>query len=68
MTQVVQGMVTIVKGLKPRERDELIEALLESGLLSEDQQDALVIASRRGGRRRPFPAFVADLRKQGRLP
>lgn len=67
MTQVVQGMITIVKGLNSRERNELIDALLDSGALSEDQQDAVVIAARRGGKRRPFAAFERELRKQGRL-
>lgn len=68
MTQVVEGMVTIVKGLKPRDRTELVEALLASGALTSDQQDALLIARRRGGRRRSFDAFVGDLRQRGRVP
>ncbi len=68
MTQLVEGMLTIVKGLSARERTELIEALLASGALTPDQQDALVIARRRGGRRRPLEAFVRDLRRQGRVP
>lgn len=68
MTELVQGVLTIVKGLKPRERGQLIEALLESGVLTHDEQDSLVIAERRAGRRRPFEDVERGLRKKGRLP
>lgn len=67
MTRVVEGVLTIVEGLKARERAELLDALLASGVLTEDQQDALVIASRRRGRRRPLETFVKGMQKKGRL-
>jgi hypothetical protein len=67
MTQIVEGILTIVKGLKPREREQLVRELLESGVLGEDEQDALVIQSRRGGRTRPLDSFVRDMKRKGRI-
>jgi len=67
MTRVVEGVLTIVKGLRPKERRELVKGLLGAGLLTEDEQDLLVIERRRKGRTRPLEAFVADMRNKGRL-
>ena len=67
MTKVVEGVLTIVGGLKPRERKEFLRGLVSSGLLSEDEQDVLVIESRRGGPTRPLKDFVADMKRKGRL-
>jgi hypothetical protein len=50
--------MTIVRGLAPRQRREFLKELLGSGLLTEDERDAAVIESRRGGPTRPLKEFV----------
>lgn len=67
MTKVVEGVLTIVKGLKREERRQPADGLLSSGVLSEDKQDSLVIESRRGGPTRPLDQFVREMKKKGRL-
>ncbi len=67
MTQVVEGIVTIVQGLSRTARREFMRRLVESGMLSEDEQDLLVIESRRRGRTRPLTNFVRDMQRKGRL-
>jgi hypothetical protein len=67
MTTVVEGLLTIVKGLKPKERREFLSELLRGGILSEDEQDLLLIESRRGGPTRPFHQFVGEMKRKGRL-
>ncbi len=67
MTQVVDGIVTIVQGLSRTARREFIRRLVESGMLSEDEQDLLVIESRRRGRTRLLSSFVRDMQRKGRL-
>jgi hypothetical protein len=47
MSEVVDGLVTIVAGLELRERRSLVDRLITSGILCESAEDALVIASRR---------------------
>ncbi len=47
MTQVVDGIVTIVAGLEPEQRKGLVDRLISSGVLSETEEDAMIIASRR---------------------
>ena len=67
MSKVVEGVLTIVDGLKPKERKELIHGLVDSGVLSEDDMDALVVASRRDGATKPLEHFIGKMKKQGRL-
>ena len=67
MTRLVQGVLTIVGGLNRKDRRELVRGLLDSGLLTEDEQDRLTIESRRRDRTRPLGDFVADMRRKGRL-
>jgi|KBSSwiStaDraftv2_1062776.scaffolds.fasta_scaffold5951325_1 hypothetical protein len=67
MTAIVKGVLTTIKRLKAGQRRELLDELLASKLLSKDQQDALVIESRRGGPTRPLSSFVGDMKKQGRM-
>ena len=47
MSQVVDGIVTIVAGLSADRKQEFVEQLVSSGVLTESCGDALVIASRR---------------------
>ncbi len=67
MTQVVEGIITIVQGLSRKSRREFVRRLVESGVLSEDEQDLLLIESRRRGRTRPLNGFVREMKRQGRL-
>jgi hypothetical protein len=67
MTRVVEGVLTIVKGLKRQERREFVDGLLSSGVLSEDEQDSLVINSRRRGSTRSLDQFVREMKRKGRL-
>ena len=67
MTRLVQGVLTIVGGLNRKDRRELVQGLLDSGLLTEDEQDRLTIESRRRDRTRPLVDFVADMKRKGRL-
>ena len=67
VTKVVEGILTIVDGLGSRQRREFFRALLRSGLLTEDEQDVLVIESRRGGSTRPLRDFVDQMKRAGRV-
>jgi len=67
MTKLVQGVLTIVHGLSSRDRKQLVRGMLEAGLLSEDEQDRIVIESRRRDRTRPLADFVKEMKQKGRL-
>ncbi|MDO8632212.1 MAG: hypothetical protein Q7R41_17145 [Phycisphaerales bacterium] len=67
MTRLVQGVLTIVGGLNRKDRREFVRGLLDSGLLTEDEQDRLTIESRHRDRTRPLADFVADMKRKGRL-
>ena len=67
MTKLVEGVLTIVRGLKKKDRRDLLRGLLDSGILTEDQQDGPVIESRRHDRTRPLGDFVKELTRKGRL-
>ncbi len=67
MTRVVEGVLTIVKGMSAKERRQFVQELLSSDILTEDQRDSLVIESRRGGPTRPLEKFVDDMKRKGRL-
>ena len=47
MSQVVDGLVTVVSGLGLEDRTTLVDRLISSQILSESAEDALIIASRR---------------------
>ncbi len=67
MTKLVQGVLSIVHGLSPRDRKQLVRGMLDAGLLSEDEQDRIVIESRRRDRTRPLSDFVKEMKQKGRL-
>jgi hypothetical protein len=58
MNQVVEGVLTIVRGLKKRERREFLTRLVRSEILTKDEQDILVIESRRKAPSRPLDEFI----------
>lgn len=56
--------------LKAAEADRTISALVNDAVraaLAEDADDLAAIAGRKREPRRPFEAFVADLKRRGRL-
>ncbi len=67
MTKLVEGVLTIVRGLSRKDRQDLLRGLLDSGVLTEDDQDRLIIESRRRDRARPFADFIKDMKRKGRL-
>ena len=67
MSQVVEGVLTIVRGLKERERREFLTRLVRSEILTKDEQDILVIESRRKAPSRPLDEFIEEMKKKGRL-
>jgi len=67
MTKLVEGVLTIVRGLKQKDRKDLVQGLLDAGVLSEDDQDRMVLESRRKDRTRPLNDFVKDMKRKGRL-
>ena len=67
MNQIVDGVLTIVQGLKEKERREFLTRLIRSEILTKDEQDILVIESRRKAPSRPLDEFIEEMKKKGRL-
>lgn len=67
MNQIVDGVLSIVSGLRQKERREFLTRLIASGILTQDEQDILVIESRRKAPTRPLDEFVKEMKKKGRL-
>ncbi len=67
MSRVVQGVLTIVQAFNATERKDFVRALIKSGALTRDQQDILVIESRRGGPTRSLQSFTREMTRKGRL-
>lgn len=66
MDQVIEGLVTIIRGLEPKKRHELFSTLLTDGILTKDDRDIIVIESRRGGPSRPISQAVERIRRKKR--
>lgn len=66
MTKLVEGVLTIVRGLNRKDRKDLVQGLLSAGVLSDDDQDRMVLESRRKDRTRPLNDFVKDMKRKGR--
>ncbi len=64
MDQVIEGLFTVIRGLEPKKRQELFKKLFAQGMLSKDQQDIMVIESRRGEPSRPLPQVAERLRNK----
>jgi len=67
MNQIVNGVPTIVSGLRQKERREFFARLVTSGILTQDEQDILVIESRRKAPTRPLDEFIKEMKRKGRL-
>ena len=68
MSQVIDGIITIVAGLPASKKQEFVERLVSSGGLTESCEDALVITSRRGEPAIPYRQFRRRLQSKGALP
>ena len=67
MTKLVEGVLTIVRGLNRKDRKDLVHGLLRSGVLTEEEQDRMVLESRRRDRTRPLDDFVKEMKRKDRL-
>ena len=67
MSQVIDGIITIVSGLPAGKKSELVERLISSGALTESCEDALVIESRRNEPTTPYRKFRRRLKSKGVL-
>ena len=66
MTKRVKNVIEAVREMDDSEKRELVRILLESGFLSEDEEDALVITSRQSEPTRSYRDFLEELRKDGK--
>ncbi len=67
MSQVIDGIITIVSGLPANKKSELVERLVSSGTLTDSCEDALVIESRRNEPTTPYRKFRRQLKSKGAL-
>jgi len=63
--QMLEGLTQIIISLKPSERRKLWGRLLRSRALSEDEQDVLLIETRRPEPSRPYAEIRRELAKIG---
>jgi len=64
MDQVIEGLVTIIRGLDNKKRRELFKNLASNGILTEDEQDIITIESRRGGAATPLEQAVRKIKNK----
>ncbi len=67
MSQVIDGIITIVAGLSAKKKLEFVEHLVSSGILTESCEDALIIASRRNEPAMPYSQFRRQMKSKGML-
>ncbi len=66
MDQVIEGLFTIIRGLDRGKRAQLFKKLIDRGVLSEDEQDILVIESRRHEPSLPLEEVCERIRNKKR--
>lgn len=66
MKERVNNVLEIVREMDDDEKQELIRHFMDECLLSEEEEDALVIASRRKDSTKPYSDFLEELKKEGR--
>ena len=62
MAQVVENIISLIAELPPRDRHKLVDRVIDSGLLCESSEDALVLASRRDEPTTPYRTFRQTLK------
>ena len=67
MTQAVAQIVESIRRLSPGDKRDLFDAILQSGILTEDQQDILIAESRKNDPTVPADKVFEDLRQDGKL-
>ena len=65
--QMLEGLTKIILSLKPAERRQLWGKLARSHALSEAEEDALLIETRRQEPLRPYAEIRQELQKKKRL-
>ncbi|MBC8205023.1 hypothetical protein ISS30_05855 [bacterium] len=66
MFERVDNVIEVVGKMDDDEKRELIRRIIDENLLPEDDEDALIIASRQNDPITPYSDFLDDLRKEGR--
>jgi hypothetical protein len=64
---MLDGITQVIESLKPAQRKKLINRLIASHVLSEDEQDLLLIEQRRHEPLIPYSTIRKELVKKGRL-
>ena len=67
MNQVVEGVVSIVAGLKKKDKALFLEKLLADKEVAEDLYDVFLLRQRRFEPTRPFAEFEKELKSKGKL-
>jgi len=67
MTQAVQQIIHSIHQLSHHEIKELVDALVQNGVLTEDQEDIVIAESREGEPTMPADQVFEDLRRDGKL-
>ena len=65
--QMLEGLSQVILALKPSERRQLWGKLVRSHALSEDEEDVLLIETRRHEPCRPYSEIRQELKKKRRL-
>lgn len=64
---LIDGLSQVIFSLKPTQRRQLLNRLVDSHVLSEDEEDALLVELRKDEAPIPYKKIRRDLKKKGRL-
>jgi len=64
---LIEGISQVIFSLKPTQRRRLLKHLIDSNVLSEDEEDLLTIELRKDEPKIPYKEIRRDLKKKGRL-
>lgn len=67
MNRIVEGVLSIVHGLKEKDRAELLGAMMDDQTIAEDLYDILTVRKRRTEQAQPYDQFADQLREEGLL-
>ncbi|HUT55252.1 MAG TPA: hypothetical protein VM658_17820 [bacterium] len=64
---MVEGLAQVILSLKPAQRRRLVNKIVESNLLTEDEEDQLLIEARKSEPSIPYAEIRNELKRKGRL-
>ena len=64
---IVEGLTQIIISLKPAQRRRLVNRLVETHALSEDDEDRMLVETRRNEASIPYDEIRRELKRKGRL-